>query len=190
MNEYRRSAVPANSFVPGNVRRDAHFHSFHSPLHQKLENRIDFVLANLVVQPCPLLSDECFSSNEFAGTAEYQTYSQILAGNSMAINDLHTCQYDVAQLTPLLGNREFRVSVLYKTQQFAGKIISMQKLYLIMLQYCSHIAITTKVRESNVYELQKCFCLGQFHLKIAQYVSGTVKRTLVWVLQKSNHSSN
>ena len=39
---------------------------FHSSLDQKLKNRIDFVLAHLVVQPCPLMSDECFSSNEFA----------------------------------------------------------------------------------------------------------------------------
>ena len=66
----RKSAVPANSFVPGNVRRDAHFHSFHIPLDQKLGNRIDFVLPDLVIQPCPLMSDECFSTNEFAGTAE------------------------------------------------------------------------------------------------------------------------
>ena len=64
-------AVPTNSFVPGNVRRDAHFHSFHSHLDPKLENHIDFVLPNLVVQPCPLMSDECFSSNEFAGTADH-----------------------------------------------------------------------------------------------------------------------
>ena len=66
-----QSAVSANSFVPGNVRRDAHFHSFHSPLDQNLENRIGFILVTLVVQPCPLMSDECFLSNEFAGTAEY-----------------------------------------------------------------------------------------------------------------------
>ena len=44
--------------------------SFHSPLDQKLENRIDFLLANQLVQTCPLMSDECFSSNEFAGTAD------------------------------------------------------------------------------------------------------------------------
>ena len=67
----KHSAVPANSFVPGNVRSDAHFHSFHSLLDQKLEKRIDFVLVNLLVQPCPLMSDECFSSNEFTGFADY-----------------------------------------------------------------------------------------------------------------------
>ena len=47
------------------------FTHFIAVYDQNLENRIDFVLPNLVVQPYPLMSDERSSTNDHSDTADY-----------------------------------------------------------------------------------------------------------------------
>ena len=43
---------------------------------QKLENRLGFVLSNLVVQPCPLMSDERYSTNDHPDTADCHIFTK------------------------------------------------------------------------------------------------------------------
>ena len=59
----------ARSF-PGTFAATLIFTHFIALYDQKLKNRLGFVLPNLVVQPCPLMSDERSWTNELPDTAD------------------------------------------------------------------------------------------------------------------------